>query len=64
MAMPLQTIISILLFIGWFFYNFISETMAPQDTPNEGDVSSPHKPTWQNEGDGSFPMDAQNEGDK
>ena len=64
MTMSLQTIFSILLFIGWLFYGFISETIAPQDTQNKGDVLSPYMPTWQNEGDGSSPMDAQNEGDE
>ena len=64
MTMPSQTIFSILLFLGWLFYRFISESMAPQDTQNKGDVLSPQMPTWQNEGDGSSPMIAQNEGDE
>ena len=64
MTIPLQTIFSILLFLGWLFYGFISESMSPQDKKNEGDVLSPQLPTWQNEGDGSSPMIAQNEGDE
>jgi len=64
MTMPSQTIFSMLLFLGWLFYGFISESMAPQDTQNEGDVLSLQMPTWQNKGDGSSPMIAQNEGDE
>ena len=64
MTMPLQTIFSIPFFLGLFFYGFISDSMAPQDTQNEGDGLYPHMPTWQNEGDGSSPMIAQNEGDE
>ena len=64
MTMPSQTIFSILLFLGWLFYGFILESMAPQDTQNEGGLLSPQMPTWQNEGDGSSPMIAQNEEDE
>ena len=38
--------------------------MAPQDVKNEGDVSFPLMPTWQNEGDGLSPTIARNEGDE
>ena len=64
MTMLLQMIFSILFFLVWLFYGFISESMAPQDTQNEGDELSQHIPTWKNEGDRSSPMIAQNEGDE